>query len=120
MTSRQQHRRREIEAVHGRPDPRTVHNPLSSVNRMDVQLRHNSSNHKRETIAFSKRHQGVADRAAMQLGLAQTPHSPAAILARRRFPSRIELPYPWDEQYRGRIDTPGIANPLRHTLKLAF
>jgi transposase-like protein len=195
MTSKQQHRRREIEAVHGRPDPRaieldmaaalkivaqepqalvvlsdehpayprafrhlpdhsithrctpsvqarTVHNPLFPVNLMDLQLRHNSSNHKRETIAFSKRHQAVADRAAvlvtwcnfgkavsenhdpqtpaMKLGLAHTPLSLAAILAKRRFPSRTELPSPWDEQYRGNIDTPGIASPRRHTLKLAF
>ena len=121
---------------------RTVHNPLFPVNRLDLLLRHNSANHKRETIAFSKRHQGVVERAAilvawcnfgkpvsenhdaatpaMRLGLRPHPLSPAALLASRRFPSRIALPTPWEEYYRGRIDTPGIANPRRHTLKLAF
>jgi transposase-like protein len=195
MTSKQQRRRRAIEAEHGRPDSRaveldmaaslrtaapqpqalvllsdehpayprafrhlagysithrctpsvqarTIHNPLFPVNRMDLQLRHNSSNHKRESIAFSKRHQGVVERAAvlavwcnfgkavsenhdpetpaMKLGLAHTRLNPAAILARRRFPSRVALPAPWVEYYRGGIDTPGIANPRRHTLTLAF
>ena len=121
---------------------RTVDNPLFPVNRLDLLLRHNSANHKRETIAFSKRHQGVVERAAvlvawcnfgkavsenhdaatpaMKLGLRQRPLRPAALLAGRRFPSRITLPTPWEEYYRGRIDTPGIANPRRHTLKLAF
>jgi transposase-like protein len=121
---------------------RTVNNPLFPVNRLDLLLRHNSANHKRETIAFSKRHQGVVERAAvlvawcnfgkpisenhdaatpaMKLGLRLSPLRPAALLAGRRFPSRIPLPKPWEEYYRGRIDTPGIANPRRHTLKLAF
>jgi hypothetical protein len=121
---------------------RTVDNPLFPANRMDLLLRHNSANHKRETIAFSKRHQGVAERAAilvawsnfgkpvsenhdaqtpaMKLGLRASPLSPTALLARRRFASLITLPQPWQEYYRGLIDTPGIANPRRHTLKLAF
>ncbi|MFM7231170.1 MAG: hypothetical protein ACKO3S_04235, partial [bacterium] len=43
---------------------RTAGNPLFPVNRLDLQLRHNSANHKRETIAFSKRHQSVVERAA--------------------------------------------------------
>jgi transposase-like protein len=121
---------------------RTFHNPLFPVNRQDLLLRHNSSNHKRETIAFSKRHQAVADRAAvlvlwssvgkavsenhdaatpaMKLGLARTPMSPRAILSRRRFRTRAALPPAWAEYYDGKVDTPGIANPRRHTLKLAY
>jgi transposase-like protein len=121
---------------------RTTRNPLFAVNRADQQLRHNSSNHKRETLSFSKSHQAVIERAAlllawnnfakavsenhdpatpaMKLGLCATPLSPAALLERRRFPSRIELPEPWDRYYRGEVDTPGIANPRRHTLRLAF
>ncbi len=120
---------------------RTVHNPLFPVNRMDLQLRHNSSNHKRETVAFSKRHQAVVYRMAvlaawcnfgkavsenhdpatpaMKVGLAETPLSPRALLNRRRFRSRIDLPESWDGFYRGMIDTPGIANPTRHTLRRA-
>jgi transposase-like protein len=45
-------------------EARTAGNPLFPVNRMDLLLRHNSANHKRETIAFSKRHQAVVERAA--------------------------------------------------------
>src|SRR5258706_10912159 len=44
---------------------RTPGNPLFPVNLMDLLLRHNSANHKRETIAFSKRHQGAIERAAL-------------------------------------------------------
>src|SRR6188474_889591 len=44
---------------------RTTGNPLFPVNLLDLLLRHNSANHKRETIAFSKRHQGVIERAAL-------------------------------------------------------
>ena len=45
-------------------EARTSGNPLFPVNRLDLLLRHNSANHKRETIAFSKRHQAVVERAA--------------------------------------------------------
>ena len=44
---------------------RTTGNPLFPVNLLDLLLRHNSANHKRETIAFSKRHQSVIERAAL-------------------------------------------------------
>src|SRR5439155_21848861 len=44
---------------------RTAGNPLFPVNLADLLLRHNSANHKRETIAFSKRHQAVVERAAL-------------------------------------------------------
>ncbi len=56
----------------------------------------------------------------MKLGLCRTPRSIEALLASRRFPSRIPLPAPWEEYYRGAVDTPGIAHPRRHTLKRAF
>jgi len=45
-------------------DHRGHHNPLFPANALDLQLRHNSANHKRETIAFSKRHQSVIERGA--------------------------------------------------------
>jgi transposase-like protein len=121
---------------------RTVSNPLFVVNRRDLLLRQNSSNHKRETISFSKSHQAVIERAAvllawtnfgkavsenhdpatpaMKLGLCATPLSPKALLERRRFPSLIELPEPWKAYYAGQVDTPGIAHPRRHALMLAF
>ena len=121
---------------------RTAGNPLFPVNRMDLLLRHCCSNHKRETIAFSKRHQCVIERAAvhlvwcnfskgfsenhdpetpaMKLGLAMTQRSPAVLLERRRFPSRIALPKLWASYYRRDVDTPGIDTPVRHQLKRAF
>jgi transposase-like protein len=121
---------------------RTPGNPLFPVNLMDLLLRHNSANHKRETIAFSKRHQGAIERAAvlllwrnfakrfsenhgggtpaMRLGLCDTPLSVRALLKERLFPSRVPLPQPWREYYRRREDTPGITNPTRHALRRAF
>jgi len=121
---------------------RTANNPLFPVNLLDLLLRHNSANHKRETIAFSKRHQGVVERAAwllawrnfgkhfserahdgtpaMRLGLTRTPWSVRRLLDRRRFVTRTELPASWAGYYRRGIDTPGIKNPRRHALRLAM
>ena len=121
---------------------RTPRNPLFPVNLADTQFRHNCSHHKRETIAFSKRDQAVVERAAllalwrnlvklfsenhgggtpaMRLGLATTPKSFEQLLDHRRFATRIALPDPWKDYYRRAIDTPGIDNPRRHALKLAF
>ncbi len=121
---------------------RTPQNPLFAVNLLDLLLRHNCAQHKRETIAFAKRHQAVLERAAllilwrnftkpfsenhgggtpaMRLGIESRPRSLRQLLAERRFPSRIRLPEPWDDYYRRRIDTVGIAHPRRHTLRRAF
>ena len=44
---------------------RTTQNPLFPVNLADLLLRHSSANHKRETIAFSKRRQGALYRMAI-------------------------------------------------------
>jgi transposase-like protein len=123
-------------------DSRTQHNPLYAVNLLDLQLRHNSANHKRETIAFSKRHQAVIERGgwlmvwrnfckhfsenrkqgtpAMRAGLTDTPWSVKKLLDGRRFATRTTLPKVWQEYYERRVDTPGIKNPRRHLLKLAF
>ena len=121
---------------------RTARNPLFPVNLADLLLRHNSANHKRETIAFSKRHQGVIERAAlliawrnftkpfseqhgggtpaMRAGLEPHPMGIRRFLRQRLFPSRVPLPAPWDQYYQGLVDTPGIANPRRHRLTLAY
>ena len=121
---------------------RTPRNPLFPVNLLDLLLRHNSANHKRETIAFSKRHQSVVERAAllvlwrnftkpfsenhdggtpaMRAGLCDTPQSPATLLERRLFATHIVLPERWQSYYRRAIPTPGIARPRRHALKRAF
>ena len=120
---------------------RTAGNPLFPVNRLDILLRHNSANHKRETIAFSKRHQSVVERGAwlvlwqnwskrfserhgggtpaMRLGLVDRPIPLQEILRERLFPTRIKLPAPWSGYYRGEVPTRRIRNEQRLRLKLA-
>ena len=120
---------------------RTAGNPLFPVNRLDQSFRHNSANHKRETIAFSKRHQGVIWRAAwliawqnfakpfserhdggtpaMRAGICDRPIPVPELLSGRRFPTRTELPEEWRDYYYGRVRTRRIRNERRHELKLA-
>ena len=121
---------------------RTPANPLFPVNLMDLLLRHNSANHKRETIAFSKRHQSVVERAAllilwrnftkpfsenhgggtpaMRAGLREAPLPLTTLLRERLFPARVRLPAPWSDYYRRFVNTVRIPHPRRHQLKLAF
>src|SRR6185503_3111611 len=106
---------------------RTPGNPLFPVNLMDLLLRHNSANHKRETIAFSKRNQSVIERAAilmlwrnftkqfserrgggtpaMRAGIRKRPMPLPMFLRKRLFPTRIPLPDPWREYYWRRVPT---------------
>jgi hypothetical protein len=122
-------------------EARTAGNPLFPVNRLDLLLRHNSANHKRETIAFSKRLQSVIWRGAwliawqnlakpfserhggatpaMRAGLATRPIPVPELLRERRFASRIALPEEWRDYYLGRVRTRRIRNEHRHELKLA-
>jgi transposase-like protein len=123
-------------------EARTTGNPLFPVNLMDLLLRHHSANHKREGIAFSKRHQAVIERAAllilwrnygkrfsenhdggtpaMRIGLKKHRLSVREMLKRRLFPGRVDLPPPWQGYYRREVDTPGIERPRRHRLRLAI
>ena len=123
-------------------EPRTRHNPLFPVNLLDLLLRHGSANHKRETIAFSKRRQSAVERAAvllvwrnfikrfserrggptpaMRLGLTQHPLSVERVLGERLFPSRVALPECWRRYYRRDLDTRDIPRCRRHLLKLAY
>ncbi|MCP5070079.1 MAG: hypothetical protein GY946_26215 [bacterium] len=106
---------------------RTTANPLFPVNRMDLLIRHSGANHKRETIAFSKRRQSALERIAVfavwvnfqksrrekardatpaqWLGLVDRKLTTEDILAVRHFPSRIPLPWRWRQYYEGRIPT---------------
>jgi len=121
---------------------RTPRNPLFAVNNTDLLLRHNSANHKRETIAFSKRHQGVVERAAvlllwknfmkpfsenhgggtpaMRLGVRERPLDLAEVLKERLFPHRVGLPEVWAGYYRRKVPTARIKNPREHRLARAF
>ncbi len=122
-------------------DPRTPANELFFANRRDMMLRHNGANHRRETIAFSKRDQGVVERAAihfmlanywapssvnhdrstpaMKLDVFTTPLRPEELVGKRYFVTRSRMPEEWRRYYFGMVDTAEIPNPKRHALKLA-
>lgn len=122
---------------------RTMANPLFAVDHFDLLVRHSSANHKRETIAFSKRRQGALERLAalvtwrnfmkrkseqrldspcpaMALGLIQSALRLDTILIRRLFPTLIPLPTPHDKYYWRLTPTRAIPNGTSHRLKYAF
>jgi hypothetical protein len=120
---------------------RTPRNPLFPANLADPLLRHASANHKRETIAFSKRRQGALYRAAIwavwrnamksrsenrrdappavALGLLPRRLGAREVLATRLFPWRQQL-VPWLERcYFARIPTRPLARCRPHALRYA-
>ena len=194
MTAHQKHRRVELEAELGRPDPgsirkevaellklcrlehgqvvlhsddhpayprafrslpdltvhhhvtsslerRTTSNPLFPVNRLDLWIRHSGANHKRETIAFSKRRQSAAERLfilqvwlnfvkeyserngggtpAQRIGLTDRALRVPEILADRIFPSRVGLPRRLETYYRRLTATAAIASNRIHSRSYA-
>jgi hypothetical protein len=122
---------------------RTQSNPLFPVNLTDLLLRHGCANHRRETIAFSKRRQGALERlavfmvwrncvkrrsenggeetAAMVLGLTGGRLGWRGILRRRLFPGRVKIPGRWRDYYWKRVKTP-ILGPGQavHACRYAF
>ena len=120
---------------------RTPRNPLFAVNLADLLLRHCGANHKRETIAFSKRRQGALYRAAIfavwrnylkpfserrrdappavRLGVLAAPLRLEAILARRLFPWRVPLPGWLARCYYARIPTRSLARCREHRRRYA-
>jgi len=122
--------------------PRTAANPLHPVNLLHLLMRHSGANHKRETIAWSKRLQSMCWRdavhrvwrnyakhfserkkegsPAMRLGLASGLLGWPEILQRRLFATRTALPGPLEDYYWGRIPTRQIPNARHHQLKYAF
>jgi len=124
---------------------RTQKNPLFPVNLADLLLRHGSANHRRETIAFSKCLQGVADRmavftvwrnyvkkrrekaswptetAAMCAGVIDRILSWREILKRRLFPAGADLPLEWMRYYYRRMEATGSGwKQTEHCLRYAF
>ena len=120
---------------------RTPRNPLFAINLLDLLIRHSGSNHKRETIAFSKRRwfailrlfvllvwrnymKSFSERAqdgspAMRLGLLERRLTVEDVLVRRLFPGRIALPESWAKYYWGKVPTRAIPNGREHTLRYA-
>jgi len=120
---------------------RTPQNPLFAINLVDLKMRHGGANHKRETIAFSKRRASAAYRMAhflvwrnwvrpfserkggpspaMRLGLTDRLLTVPDILKQRLFPERIPLPERWQAYYRKDIQTRAIPKGTTHRLKYA-
>lgn len=121
---------------------RDAGNRLFPVNLADLLLRHGSANHKRETIAWSKRRQASAERLAVFLvwrnymngrrekvrgspspaqsrGMRPDRLTVAELLVRRLFPSLIALPERWDDYYWRRVRTRALARQRAHDLKYA-
>jgi len=123
-------------------DRRDADNELFEVNLMDMLIRHGQANHKRETIAASKRRQGSAERLAMFMmwanclryrrenrcrqtpamlkGLLDRPWRVEDVLKRRLFRTRIRLPERWAQYYERSVITPVLGRNRRHELKYAF
>ena len=121
---------------------RTPANPLFPVNLLDLLIRHSGANHKRETIAFSKRRQAAAERMAIlqvwrnfmksfsekagdespaeRLGLTKGKLLVRRLLRWRLFPSLVGLPERRKDYYRRLIGTRAIPDCRRHQLKYAF
>ncbi len=123
-------------------ESRTPSNPLFPVNLSDLLLRHSGANHKRETIAFSKRRQGALYRAAIwvvwrnyvksrsenrrddppavMLGITERRLGVNDILRDRGFPWRQELGGWLARCYEARIPTRRLARCRTHQLTYAF
>jgi transposase-like protein len=121
---------------------RDTDNPLFEVNLLDLLIRHSQANHRRETIAWSKRRQGSAERLAVLLvwrnyvkyrwekrcrqtpamlkGLLARPWRVVDVLRERLFRSRVALSERWDQYYRRAVLTAALAKNRRHALKYAY
>ena len=120
---------------------RTSRNPLFPVNLADLLLRHTGANHKRETIAFSKRRQGALYRAAIfmvwrnyvkpfseqrrddppgvKIGVLEERATVRELLSTRLMPWRFALRGWLERCYFGRIPTRRIARCRAHTCQYA-
>jgi hypothetical protein len=122
---------------------RTPLNPLFAANVAELLVRHSTSAHKRETIAFVKRRQAAAERMAVfqvwrnfmkaaseKEPKGDTPAMRAKVLDRwvtlhelfhrRLFPTLIELPERLAAYYWRTVPTRVLPNLRRHQLKYAF
>jgi transposase-like protein len=121
---------------------RVPSNPLFPVNLLDLLIRHGGANHKRETIAFSKRRASAIERLAvflvwrnwikafserergaspaMRLGLAEARLTVEQVLARRLFPGRIRLPSRWQPYYWRTVRTRILPRCVVHRRRYAM
>lgn len=131
-----------VHLVTSSKERRDAGNPLFPVNLADVLLRHSSANHKRETIAWSKRRQASAERLAVFLvwrnymkgrrekargsptpaqarGMLDSRIDVPELLANRLFVSLIPLPTRWEQYYWRTVSTRVLARQRRHELSYA-
>lgn len=124
-------------------EPRTPKNPLFAVNAHHMFLRHSGANHKRETIAFSKRIPAVIYRHAVfqvwknlvkaaserdpaggtpaqRLGVTRRSWTVAELLATRCFATRQRLRRRLAEYYFARKRSRFVRGERSHALRLAF
>ena len=117
-------------------------NPLQAVDHVDRMIRHSNANHKRETIAFSKRRQGAMERMAVmvawlnftkrrsekdlssptpaqEMGLRSAATTQEEFLRRRLFPSLVTLPDDMKQVYDRNLPTRQIPNGTTHRLAYA-
>ncbi len=121
---------------------RTHANPLFPVNRQDLMLRHCGSNHRRETIAFSKLRASVIERGYLQavfmnycksfsekrqdatpaqrLGLTSAKLSWRDVLRQRLHAARMGMGDLHERYYRRQVATRRIPQMRRHELRYAF
>ena len=122
---------------------RDKHNKLWEVNLLDLIIRHSSANHKRETIAWSKRRQRSAERLAILLvwrnymkgrrekvrgsptpamlrGMLSNPLNLSSVLEARQFRSRRSLPVRWGDYYDGKVKSRGLSRNREHSLSYAY
>jgi transposase-like protein len=123
-------------------DYRDRHNALFEINALDAFLRHSSANHRRETLAASKRRQGASERLAvfsvwrnfvkprwenrcgetpaMLRGMVNRVLTASDVLAKRLFVTHLELGERWSDYYWRRVETVVLPVNRRHTLTYAF
>ena len=143
--------RRSIKGLNAQIDHRVTpgrnhrdkNNSLWEVNLLDLLIRHCMANHRRETIAWSKRRQASAERMliflvwrnymkgrrekkrgsptpAMVKGMMESPLEIEDLLSERIFNSRIDLPPRWSKYYYRKVKTVGIVGERKPELKYAY
>jgi hypothetical protein len=120
---------------------RIPQNPLFAINLLDLLVRHSGANHKRETIAYSRRRQSAIERLWLfvvwrnyikSFSERKRDHSPAMrlklfdhrltvgeVLRRRLFPSRVELPERWRPYYWRTVPTRALRRFATHQARYA-
>ncbi len=121
---------------------RDKYNKLWPINLLDSLIRHSGANHKRETIAWSKRRQSSAERLAiflvwrnyvkarrekkprgptpaMERGMFDHQLSVEEIFSERIFRDHVELPRQWAEYYDRKVVTRCLVKNNVHDLSYA-